>query len=147
MEEMIIEFFETYGWKLTIIALSGILILGILKQFRLFDKVPKTYRKYIYASISSALSILAAGIYLHFTSGFVWSAFCVCAFAIYALNQFAYALYENTGLRAGMQKIVYALIGFIKRAKTQKSEGVSNELDGNYMVDSQEQDPNHVPLD
>lgn len=146
MEEMIIEFFETYGWKLTLIALSGIVLLGVLKQFHIFDKVPKDYRKYIYAGISSALSILAAGLYLHFTSGFVWSTFGVTAVAIYGLNQFAYSLYENTGLRAGLQKIGCAVISLFKRVKTKDGSKNSNS-NGNTQTDSKEQDPNHVPLD
>lgn len=141
METMIIEFFEAYGWKLTLIALSGIIILGILKMLHVFDKIPKNYRKYIYAGISSALSIVAAAIYLRLTNGFLWGTFGVCAAAIYALNQVAYALYENTGLRAAFRKIGNMVIALFKRDKTKKNNN------GNITVDNQEQDPNHVPLD
>lgn len=147
MDEMIIEFFEKYGWKLTLIALSGIVLLGILKLFHIFDKVPKSCQKYIYAGISSALSILAAGLYLHFTSGFDWSSFGLTALAIYALNQFSYALYENTGLRAGARKIVNAILSLFAKIKSKKDEHKSNELVENTEMDSQEQDPNNVPLD
>lgn len=98
--DMIIKFFSEYGMWLTIIAGSGIILLGILKAFNVFRRVDKSKRKYLYTAISAGLSILAAGLYLHFTSGIVWTAFGVLAGSIYAVNQVMYSLYENLGIRA-----------------------------------------------
>lgn len=113
MEEMILQFIRTYGWQLAVIACSGIVVLGVLKFFKVFNKIDKSKRKYLYAGISSALSILASGIYLWATGGFNWGGFGVIAGAIYTLNQAIYALYETIGLRALLKKMGSIFIHFI----------------------------------
>lgn len=113
MEEMILQFITTYGWKLALIACSGIIILDILKFFNIFNKIPKDKRKYVFAGIASGLSILASGLYLWFTHAFTWASFGVVSGAIYALNQTIYSVYENYGLRALKEKIGKAFIHFI----------------------------------
>ncbi len=143
MEDMIFDFFNQYGWKLTLIACSGILILGILKCFPIFNNIAKSKRKYIYAGISSGLSIIASAIYLICTNGFKWGSFAVAALAIYALNQFAYSIYETTGLRALLRTIGSAIYKIFAHKTIDDSDVVTEETD----VDNQEQDPNHIPLD
>lgn len=120
MEELymaIINFFSAYGWQMTVLALSGIFLLGVLKSVKAFDwiriyavegeekilQVDKTkqVKKIVYTFISAGLSIAACCVYLTIInteltatliltiSGTVWS-----------LNTFAYMLYENLGVRA-----------------------------------------------
>lgn len=113
MEEMIIKFFSEYGLVLTLIACSGILLLGILKFFKVFDKIEKEKRKYIYAAVSSGFSILASAIYLACTSGFEAKSFGVIAAAIYMLNQAVYSVYETFGLREGVKKFGDIIINII----------------------------------
>ena len=115
MEEMIIQFATTYGWQLALIAFSGIVILGIFKFFKIFDKIKKESRKYVYAGISSGLSIIASAIYLLVTNVFTWGGFGVIAGSIYALNQSIYAVYESIGIRALLRKIGNAFITFIAK--------------------------------
>ncbi len=120
MEELymtMIKFFSAYGWQMTVLAVSGIFLLGVLKSVKAFDwiriyavegeekilQVDKTkqVKKIVYTFISAGLSIAACCVYLTIInteltatliltiSGTVWS-----------LNTFAYMLYENLGVRA-----------------------------------------------
>ena len=113
MEEMILQFITTYGWKLALIACSGIFVLGVLKFFNVFDKISKDKRKYLYAGISSLLSIIATSIYLLITGTFTWAGFGLIASAIYGINQAIYAAYENTGFRALLRKLGNLFIHFV----------------------------------
>ena len=122
MEEMIVQFITMYGWKLSLIACSGIFVLGIFKFFNVFNKIDKSKRKYLYAGISSALSILASGIYLWLMGGFNWSGFGIIAGAIYGINQAIYALYENLGVRAVLRKLGNLFIHFIAKKELEQAK-------------------------
>ena len=122
MEEMIINFVSTYGWKLALIACSGIFVLGILKFFNVFNRIPKDKRKYVYAGTSSALSILASAIYLLATGCFAWASFGVISGAIYGINQAIYALYENSGFRAVLRKLGTLFINFVAGKQLAKAK-------------------------
>lgn len=123
MEEMIIQFVLVYGWKLALIACSGIFVLGILKFFKLFEKIEKSKRKYLYAGISASISIIASAIYLVVIGSFNLAGFGVIAGAIYGINQALYALYENIGFRALLRKLGNLFINFV--AKNQLEEAKS----------------------
>ena len=130
MEEMIIQFVSTYGWKLALIACSGIFVLGILKFFKIFDKINKENRKYVYAGVSSGLSISASAIYLIVVGGFSMVCFSVVAGAIYALNQSIYAVYENSGFRTLLRKLGNLFINFVAKNQLQTAKekiGNNNE--------------------
>ena len=62
--DTLIKFFSSYGLILTVIAVVGIVILGILKYCNLFKKVEESKRHYIYLFISVGFSIIATVIYL-----------------------------------------------------------------------------------
>lgn len=62
MENLAI-FFENYGLAVTLIALVGIAILGILKYCELFKNVDVGKRHYIYLAISIGFSVAATAIY------------------------------------------------------------------------------------
>ena len=122
MEEMIINFITTYGWKLALIACSGIFVLGILKFFNVFEKIEKSKRKYFYALISSCLAIVASSIYLIIINAFDLSGFAVIAGTIYAMNQAIYSAYENLGFRALLRKIGHIFIYFIAGKEIEKAK-------------------------
>ena len=120
MEELymaIIKFFSAYGWQMTLLAVSGIFILGVLKSFKVFDWIniyltvdgaktineikTKQLKKVVYTVISAGLSVVACCVYLWIVdtrititlvaslSGTIWS-----------MNIITYTLYENLGARA-----------------------------------------------
>jgi uncharacterized membrane-anchored protein len=119
MGDMIYQFAQTYGITLLLIALSGILFLGILKFFKVFDKIEKSKRKYIYAVISALFSIIAIVIYLLIIKSFTWEKMAILGPAIYALNQCAYTLYETIGIRALLRQIGQAIIKIIAENRIQ----------------------------
>lgn len=127
MEEMILQFIFTYGWKLALIACSGIFVLGVLKFFNIFEKIEKSKRKYLYASVSAGISIIASGIYLALVGSFVWSSFGVIAGAIYGINQAIYALYENLGFRSALRTLGTLFINFV--AKKQLNQAKADIID------------------
>lgn len=136
MEEMIIQFIATYGWQLGLIACSGIFVLGVLKFFKVFDKIEKSKRKHVYAGISSGISILASGIYLAVSGAFTWIGFGVIAGAIYTINQAMYATYENSGLRNLVKKLGTLFIHFIaKKELDQAKQDIIDDTIGNENVE------------
>lgn len=128
MEELymnIIRILTVYGWQLTACALSGIFLLGILKHFKVFDKITvktkianengelvkltnekltKQVKKLIYIAISMTLSIGASALYLYFYSTFTATALFTVSGAVLSLTLTAYALYENFGVRYALEK-------------------------------------------
>lgn len=145
MEELymnMIKFFSAYGWQMTVLAVSGIFLLGVLKSVKAFDwikiyavvgeektlQVDKTkqVKKIVYTVISAGLSVSACCVYLTIInteltatliltiSGTVWS-----------LNTIAYMLYENLGVRAVWKAFlgkISALLTLIKTSTKAKLE-------------------------
>lgn len=112
--ETLLEFFKNYGLPITIIAVVGIVILGILKYCNLFKKIAENKRHYIYFAISVGLSVLATIIYLlivkQFTAGYVIA----IALAIYALNQTFYNIFKITPINELGRKLLDFIVSIFK---------------------------------
>lgn len=104
--ELILDFFKEYGLNLSLIALSGIIILGCLKWFGCFNKINATYKKYIYFGLSCTLSIIACTIYILAIHSFDWASYLVLCLAVIGFTLAVYGLYENTGLRTAWKNLV-----------------------------------------
>ena len=115
MEEIILQFITNYGWKLALISCGGIFALGILKFFKVFEKIEKNKRKYVYTGVSAGISIVASAIYLGVVGAFAWSGFGVLAGAIYTFNQALYSMYETLGVRAGLRKLGNVIISIVAK--------------------------------
>lgn len=96
---MIGDFFKNYGWQLTLLALSGIVVLGFLKWVGVFNKLKDTSKKYVYYALSCVLSIIACTIYILATKSFAWASYGILCGAVVGLTGAVYTIYENTGLR------------------------------------------------
>ena len=103
---MIGELFKNYGWQLTLLALSGIAVLGFLKWVGVFDKVKPEAKKYVYYGISCLLSIIACTIYILATHTFAWASYGILCGAVVGLTGAVYTIYEYTGLRKLWKTIV-----------------------------------------
>lgn len=119
----LITFFNNYGLAITIIAIVGIIILGILKYCNLFKKFEEKNRHYIYLFISIGISLIASAIYLLIIKRFVWDYFLIIAGAIYALNQTFYNIFKTTSLNALATK----LLNYIKELLTKKEPDDNND--------------------
>lgn len=127
MEQQFTTFVASYGWQLALIALSGIIILGVLKYANVFSKIDKENRKPIYLAISVGFSVIASAIYLAVIKQFDITYFCAVAAAIFALNQTMYSIYENTKLRDLLHKIFGAIDAKIKTKKNKDAEDNNKE--------------------
>jgi len=104
---MIIKFFETYGWIMTLLATTGIVFVGCLKAIGLFSKLKSGAKKYIYFLTACVVSIISCTIYLCVNNAFVWADWGVTVVFIIAYTMALYALYENTGIRALLKKLLF----------------------------------------
>lgn len=127
MEQQFTTFVAAYGWQLALIALAGIIILGVLKYANVFSKIDKENRKPIYLAISVGFSVIASAIYLAVIKQFDITYFCAVAAAIFTLNQTMYSIYENTKLRNLLHKIFGAIDVKIKAKKIKDTEDNNKE--------------------
>lgn len=119
MEEFL-TFFSTYGWQLALIALAGIIILGILKYCNVFKKFDKKIRHVLYMVISVGISIVGAIIYLACVHQLTVEYVFVIAGAILALNQTFYAIYDTTTLKDLFTKLLDWIKNLITSGKGQE---------------------------
>lgn len=127
MEQQFTTFIAVYGWQLALIALAGIIILGVLKYANVFSKIDKENRQPIYLAISVGFSVVASAIYLAVIKQFEITYFCAVAAAILALNQTMYSIYENTKLRDLLHKIFGVIDTKIKAKKNKDAEDNNKE--------------------
>ena len=127
MEQQFTTFIAVYGWQLALIALAGIIILGVLKYANVFSKIDKENRQPIYLAISVGFSVVASAIYLAVIKQFEITYFCAIAAAILALNQTMYSIYENTKLRDLLHKIFGSIDTKIKTKKIKDTEDNNKE--------------------
>ena len=105
----LVNFFTKNGLQLTLIAILGIAILGVLKYICLFKKLPEKYRHLIYLTISVGFSFIASAIYMKIQHNFELSSYIALCGMIYALNQTFYNVFKITNIN----KFIENLIDFI----------------------------------
>lgn len=138
MEELVV-FLQNYGWQLALIALAGIIILGVLKYCNVFSKFDEKIRHVFYLLISVGISIIGSIIYLACVGNLtVEYAFAVAA-AILALNQTFYAVYSTTTLKDLVAKLIDWIKGLITSGKGQ--EIVEEITDGKTEEETTEEAP------
>lgn len=141
MEEMVLQFFLTHGWKLTLLSCSGILFLGILKYFDVFKKLDATKKKAVYAVISACFSIAVCGVYLVVADKFTWGSFGILSAGVFGVNQSVYAVYENAGIRTLVRRLGNLFIGFVAKkqlasAKEKVTENQANDTVAEDLPDA-----------
>lgn len=114
MEELI-TFFSTYGLPLTLIAVLGIVILGILKYTGAFSKFEEKIRHIFYFGISVGFSVIASIIYLLIIKQFDISFVFMIASAIYALNQVFYSIFSVTSFDELCKMILEFIIKLLSK--------------------------------
>ena len=138
MDELLV-FLQNYGWQLALIALAGIIILGILKYCNVFKKLDEKVRHVLYLVISVGLSVVGSIIYLACIHQLtVGGAFAVAG-AIFALNQAFYTIYDTTTLKELGKKLVEWIKGLITSGKGQ--EIVDEITDGKTEEETTEEAP------
>lgn len=132
----VVSFVKSYGWQLALVALAGIIFVGILKYFNVFEKVDKSKRKYIYFPMSSVVSLGGCIAYLFFVRSeqthamtvIDWVCFCI---AVVMYTVAVYALYENLGIRS----LIQAFFNAIGKNMTKISELIKKAFTKNITTD------------
>lgn len=107
--EQLLQFFNQYGLDLTLIAIAGIILLGILKYNKVFDKLDENYRHYIYLGVSVTFSVVSSTIYLACMKTLNASYVFILAGALYVLNQTFYSIFKTLSLNELLKKIIEGL--------------------------------------
>lgn len=110
-----IDFFLTYGFPLTGIAVLGIIILGVLKYCNVFKKIAEKWRHYIYLGISVGISLIGAAVYLLIVKQFTAGYFFAIAAAILTLNQVWYNIFKITPVNELAAKGLDIIVNFFKK--------------------------------
>ena len=106
----ILAFSGQNGWQITLIAIAGIIALGVLKHYNLFSNIEKEKRKPIYLGISVGLSAIGSAIYLAIAGRFDFNYLVGVTTIMLGLNQAMYSIYENCKLRELWQKAIKFII-------------------------------------
>lgn len=106
----------THGWILTLIAIGGIFILGILKYVNAFKNLNEASRHCIYILISAGFSVIGSAIYLYVCGQRSINAFFAIVSALFALNQTFYNLLKVTRVK----DLFRLLLDFIFKHYTKK---------------------------
>jgi hypothetical protein len=140
----IIKFFSAYGWQMTVLAVSGIFLLGVLKSVKAFDWIKiyttidgektinetktKQLKKIVYTVISAGLSIAACCVYLWIidTQITIKLVFALGG-TIWSMNTITYMLYENLGARAVWKAFLNWAKGLILSTTAQIKEKIAAE--------------------
>lgn len=129
--ESLTNFFTEYGWVITLIAVAGIAILGILKYCNVFKKIDEDKRHYLYILISVLFSVVVTGIYLACIGQFSPNYMIAITVAVYALNQTFYNIFKVTPVNDLFVTILDFIKGlFIKsgsETEDDNDDGGSNE--------------------
>lgn len=121
-------FLTTYGWQMSLVALAGIVIVGILKICKVFncikcyskdengnkvlnETLTKNIKKFIYYLLNWIFSIGSCSLYLLviLEVEFVWQEWLTLCGAVIAYSTMIYAIYENFGIRAIWQAFLNAV--------------------------------------
>lgn len=116
MDEILV-FFQQHGLWLTIIAVIGIVLLGVLKYCNVFKKLDEKIRHVLYLVISVGISIVGSVIYLACVHQLNIAYIATLATAIFALNQAFYTIYDTTTLKELFNKLLEWVKGLIKKKK------------------------------
>lgn len=134
----LIAFFQQNGLWLTLIALVGIILLGILKYCNVFKKMEENYRHICYLAITVTVSVVGSIIYLACTqqvsAGYIFT----LAGAIFALNQAFYAIYSTTSLQDLVKKFGEWIKNFI--GNKEKVDEVVDQVKDELKIDEDQKE-------
>lgn len=122
MNELII-FFQNYGLPITLIALLGVMVLGILKYCNVFSKIAEKYRHWIYIGISVAISVVGTVIYLAIAGQFDINYILTISAALFALNQAFYSIFKATSINDLGTKVLDIIVQVWNKIKEKKNQG------------------------
>lgn len=113
--DKLLSYIETYGLSILVVAISIIVVIGLLKVCKVFDKIQsKNVKKFIYYALDIVLSFGGSAIYFAcFHKDFAgYAVYCVSELTVVTT---LYAVYENCGLRAFVKFLLSLTINALKK--------------------------------
>lgn len=129
VEQALSNFMEVYGLPILLMSVIIILLIGILKYFKVFDKITnKNVKKFIYYVLDIALSFCLVAIYyaIYDISFKTYLNYC---YKTIVATSVMYAIYENFGLRKLLHWLGTWFVNFIakKQIETAKTQITSKD--------------------
>lgn len=129
LEQAMANFITTYGLPILFISIAVIFIIGVLKYFKVFDKIKSAnVKKFIYYALDIVLSFGLVAIYFAVDKISFTTYLNYCFKTVTAVTAI-YAIYENFGLRKLLRYLGTCFINFVakKQLETAKESVSKNE--------------------
>lgn len=129
LEQAMANFIITYGLPILFISIAVIFIIGVLKYFKVFDKIKSAnVKKFVYYALDIVLSFGLVAIYFAVDKISFTTYLNYCFKTITAVTAI-YAIYENFGLRKLLRYLGTLFINFVakKQLETAKESVSKNE--------------------
>lgn len=129
LEEAMANFITIYGLPILFISIAVIFIIGILKYFKVFDKIKSgNVKKFIYYTLDICLSFGIVAIYfavdkISFTTYLNYSFKTVTAVTA------IYAIYENFGLRKLLRWLGTCFINFVAKKQLEVAKETAEQTE------------------
>lgn len=120
----LVNFYNLNGIILTLIAIVGIIILGILKYAGVFKKLPEKKRHIVYMAISVAISIIGGVVYMVCTKTYTLDDCFRYISNIFALNQTFYNIFKATTIDKLFETLLNKLAKKSAKKETEEIEEI-----------------------
>ena len=116
--DLLLQFFANYGLAIGLIALTGVIVLGVLKYCKVFEKIENdSIRHIIYCVCSVAFTLIGITIYLLCSKAWDTTFFFTLVPVIWALNQTMYNIFKVTKLN----ELAVMVLDIVKKIISSKS--------------------------
>ena len=104
--DALVAFYASHGLGLTLAAIAGIILLGVMKYANVFAKLEEEIRHILYVCISVIFSILLAMLYMTMSDAeFEFTTITLFASNVFVLNQTFYNIFKVTTLQELLKKL------------------------------------------
>ena len=127
VEEAILNFISTYGFSILVISVLVIFIIGVLKYFKVFDKIKSANtKKFIYYLLDIVLSFGFVAVY-YAINNLSFLTYLNYGFKTVTAVTAIYAIYENFGLRKFLQAMGTIFINFVAKKQLENAKTTLTE--------------------
>lgn len=108
--DALVAFYGSHGLPLTLSALAGIILLGVMKYCNLFRKIQgEDVRHIVYISVAAIFSVILAGVYMYMADTFDLENLTLFSTNVFVLNQTFYNIFKATTLQGLLKKFLKKL--------------------------------------
>lgn len=129
LEQAMANFITTYGLPILFISIAVIFVIGVLKYFKVFDKIKSAnVKKCIYYALDIVLSFSFVAIYFAVDKISFTTYLNYCFKTITAVTAI-YAIYENFGLRKLLRWLGTCFINFVAKKQLEVAKETAEQTE------------------